>query len=119
MEEVFETAHNTAFGSGETVINPGTKPSMSNVSGTAVDDGRTETIRLDNTGTPQEAPGKNAYQNSTAEVTVTAQAVQTAKAAGLELAAVSWGFASAQSLKQAGAKRIFDTVGALEEYILR
>ena len=45
--------------------------------------------------------------------------VQTAKAAGLELAAVSWGFASAQSLKQAGAKRIFDTVGALEEYILR
>lgn len=53
----------TAFGSGETVTNPGTIPSMSNVSGTAVDDGRTETIRLDTTGTPQEASGENAYQN--------------------------------------------------------
>ena len=53
----------TAFGSGETVTNPGTTPSMSNVSGTAVDDGRTETIRLDTTGTPQEASGENAYQN--------------------------------------------------------
>ena len=54
----------TAFGSGKTVKNPGTIPSMSNVSGTAVDDGRTETIRLDNTGTPQEVSGENAYQNS-------------------------------------------------------
>ena len=53
----------TTFGSGETVINPGTTPSMSNVSGTAVDDGRTETIRLDTTATPPEISGDNAYQN--------------------------------------------------------
>ena len=32
----------TTFGSGNTVTNPGTTPSMKNVSGTAVDDGRTE-----------------------------------------------------------------------------
>ena len=52
----------TTFVTGNTVINPSTTPSMKNVSGTAVDDGRTETIRLDTTATPQETSGQNAYQ---------------------------------------------------------
>ena len=52
----------TTFVTGNTVINPSTTPSMKNVSGTAVDDGRTETILLDTTATPQETSGQNAYQ---------------------------------------------------------
>ena len=66
-----------------------------------------------------EIPGLKSLGSRTLYVGDSAVDVQTARAAELELAAVSWGFASAQSLRQAGAKQIFDTVSALEEYIFR
>ncbi len=45
--------------------------------------------------------------------------LQTARNAGMECASVDWGFRTREQLVEIGAEHIFDTVQALEEYLLR
>ena len=45
--------------------------------------------------------------------------LQTARNAGMECASVDWGFRTREQLVEIGAEHIFDTVQALEEYLLK